>query len=270
MSDDKGLSLNTTSYEFDFFAGSMISIYLGDILVDDVQYIQFEVTQTKRPVYGYASQYFHTVASGQVLVEGVFTVPFKEADYILATLQHYRTQQAPIHMGPGEKEYKALRESIERYMESQKKFEEQKAIISSAEGFGMSREGIDKLRELAPEVNNPYDFYKDLAALPDDAFENAAENFEDHLWGKTGNAYSEYTTGNLSVVPGGEDIYTHRRGDQYPPFDIWILYGDISNAEANHTIKKIIGANIVGQGQAISSDGQPILEQYRFIAKNLT
>jgi hypothetical protein len=247
------LGVNRIAYEFDFFSGSQISIYIGNILIDDIDSIQFTVTQTKRPIYGYASQYFHTVADGQVLVEGVFAIPFKEADYILAALKNHLDVTAPVEdldaiggplIDPNTRKaiptssHAVLRENIERYLQRL---------------TGDTYTGI------------PYELAHDLSALSDEAFENAAEHFEDVLWKRPKEKFLEP---NLS--PTGFDLgdYT-RRGDQFPPFDIYILYGDITNKAANHTLKRLIDVSIIGQGQAIVVGGEPIREQYRFIARNL-
>jgi hypothetical protein len=69
--------------------------------------------------------------------------------------------------------------------------------------------------------------------------------------------------------PSDSSWQSYRRGDQYPPFDIWLLYGDISNKAANNTIRKIIRCDIMGQEQVIDATGEPILERYQFIARNL-
>ena len=246
-----GLSTNRTAYEFDYFSGSQIGIYIGDLLIDDIESIQFTATQTKRPVYGYASTYYHKVADGQVLAEGAFSIPFKEADYILAALKRYRDTHQPISTvsdlgvpagGPqAPVNYRVMRDNIERRM----------ALATQNEG-----------------VPN-YDLYNDLAALPDTEFERTAETFEDILWKAPG---LDFLSPNLTSnsrqdydALGG----MFRRADQYPEFDIYILYGDIANAAANHTIKRLVDVSIVGQGQTISVGGEPIREFYRFIAKNL-
>jgi hypothetical protein len=242
IQSDAGSLLNSfKAYEFDYFSGSQIGIYIGDILVDDIESIQYTVTQTKRPIFGYASQYFHKMADGQVLVEGAFSIPFKEADYILATLQRYRDTHTPINTPAGPQplgetpDYLVLRENIERRM----------------------MEGVKKDLPI-------YDLYTDLSALSDEQFENVAEVFEDVLWQQPS---MDFLTGNVS--PGVKNVSDYvRRADQYPPVDIYILYGDIANKAANHTIKKLIDVSIIGEGQAIVVGGVPISEQYRFIAKN--
>ena len=239
------LGNNTIAYEFDYFSASQMSIYIGNILIDDISSIQFTVSQSKRPIYGYASQYFHTLADGQVLVEGQFSVPFKEADYILASLQRYQENLPPITIGKKQK-VQVSQKNIELYMDNH------------------TQKDTTKL-------------YNDLAALNDQDFENAAEKFQDMLW-KTDDMKrdSKFLTGNQSLnfadfYPGETNplVDNYRRADQYPLFDIYILYGDLSNSAANTTIKKLIDVSILGQGQSIVISGEPIQESYNFIARNL-
>ena len=245
-SDAGSLTNSISAYEFDYYSGSQISIYIGDILVDDIESIQFNVTQTKRPIYGYGSQYFHTVADGQVLVEGGFSIPFKEADYILAVLENYTLRSGPIkevtHITidgyPITKpKIQVLQHNIERYLENRSK------------NF----------------TDNPFELARDLSAVSDETFENIAERFEDQLWRKPKEKFLEPN----QQIAGFDFSGEIRRADQMPLFDIYILYGDIANAAANHTIKKLIDVSIVGQGQTISVGGEPISEVYRFFARNL-
>lgn len=232
------LGMNTTVYEYDFFSGSQIGIYIGDILVDDIDSIQFMVSQSKTPIYGYASQYYHKIADGHVLVQGAFTIPFKEADYILAVLEHYTKNNPPIFdlAGP-----------------------------NSSTQFFVSPDNIERyLRRQNDDSHDPYTVARDLSALPDETFEDIAEKFEDLLWRKPEDKFMEP---NVTSFQGNTDNI--RRADQFPPFDIYILYGDIANAAANHTIKKLIDVSILGQGQAIQVSGEPLQEQYRFVCRNL-
>lgn len=289
------LGLGANTYEFDFFNGAQISVYIGDILLDDIYTIEYQVEQSKRPVYGYASQYYHKAAPGQIMVRGSFAISFKEANYLIATLSRYTQDNPPItqrdlistrkvggdnqpgisrytttdgNVGDRKYDYYIKRESIERFLEREKNVAVINASLAGAAGMA----GIDpsalsdvaKNSPIAPAAER-YKFYRELAALPDQAFEDAAEVFEDMLWQEP---TEDFKSGNASTHKDGM-TNQYRRADQYPPIDIYIVYGDLSNAAANHTIKKIIDVDIVGEGQQISVDGQVIMEGYSFIAKNV-
>lgn len=76
-------------YNAEYFDGSQVAIYMGDIWIDEITSFNFQVTHTKRPLYGYADQYFRAVSKGQILVEGSFTINFKEAGYLWLALNEY-------------------------------------------------------------------------------------------------------------------------------------------------------------------------------------
>ena len=40
-----GAGFNENVYEFDFYSGAQISIYIGDVLIDDINSIQYNVVQ---------------------------------------------------------------------------------------------------------------------------------------------------------------------------------------------------------------------------------
>lgn len=242
MSQGKMFYDDFSTYEFDYFSGSQISIYIGDILVDDIAHIQYSVSQGKKPVYSYASQYYATLAPGIVLVEGTFVVPFKEADYLLEVLARFQETMRPI-------------EKDTRYQFTPKGSQV------------VAQQNIERLLQEAKGGKNlnKFNLVRDLAVQPDNVFEGIAEAFQDSLWKTKDN--EKWLSGNARTHDVKRETY--RRADQYPPFDIWILYGDVANRAANTTIKKIIDVEIVGQGQTVELDGI-VFEQYRFLAKNLS
>lgn len=72
----------------EYFSGSQASIFIGDIWVDDICEWQYQVNYGATPIYGYGSQLFDHVAEGRQLVQGSFTINFKEPNYLWAILQH--------------------------------------------------------------------------------------------------------------------------------------------------------------------------------------
>lgn len=69
-----------------------------------------------------------------------------------------------------------------------------------------------------------------------------------------------------TVAPTGasfEEFYN------VPSFNIWATFGDISDPRANSTVRKIIDVHLTGQTQTVYSNGEPIKEQYSFIARDI-
>jgi hypothetical protein len=284
-------NLGSVHYEYDNYTGSQILLYFGDILIDDALDIRFNVQQTKTPVFGYANQYYTFVADGHVIVSGSLTVNFKEAGYLLWPIKEIvnrrtagdftsprrpskkylstnfnSSEQGPP--APGQSWPPSNFGSAVDISQAIKASQNQKFIKSNVEqAFAQSQ---------SPEFKKSLnEFYRDLGSLPDDAFEAWAEEFEDVLWfgADPANAGLRSQLFTKNIRDGEEitkeDVWNHRRADQYPEIDILISYGDFSSNSHNHTVKKILDVTFTGQSKIIESSGQPILEEYNFIARNV-
>lgn len=73
----------------EYFSGSQASIFIGDLWVDEITDIQFSVGANSTPIYGYGDTFFSHVAQGRVIVQGSFTINFKEPNYLFAVLERY-------------------------------------------------------------------------------------------------------------------------------------------------------------------------------------
>jgi hypothetical protein len=85
--------------------------------------------------------------------------------------------------------------------------------------------------------------------------ESIFESFEDKIWGS-------------DPLTSDEE---GRRGDSniFDDFTIFITFGDYNrNDRVNHTAKRLDNVHILGQGQAVQINGEPVGEQFNFIARN--
>ena len=78
-------------YDLDYFSSSQAHIFIGNTWVEEVTGLTWRVTQTKKPVYGYASQLFDAVSAGTVLVEGAFSINYIASGYLFMILNRART-----------------------------------------------------------------------------------------------------------------------------------------------------------------------------------
>jgi hypothetical protein len=250
-------TLGNTIYEYDHFTGSQITIYFGDVLIDDANSITIRCDQTKVPVFGWASQYYSFLADGKILVSGDLTVAFKESGYLLYTIQRY-SELAGSSRSP-------------RTGELIKTGDLRKASSAASQERTRTR-NVEQIANGQAGMTNA-ETARQLGAMNDADFENYAEAFEDVLWlgAEADNALGRDQMFSRNL-PEGEEItnkqlFAHRRLDQYPPVDVWILYGDQNHAAANHTVRKLLDVSFTGQTQVIESNGQPIYERYFFLAK---
>ena len=77
----------------EYFSGCDVSIYFGDVLVDDIVTMQFSINENVAPIYGYASYTYDAVARGTRLIQGSFRISFKEAYYIHAVTNELENER---------------------------------------------------------------------------------------------------------------------------------------------------------------------------------
>ena len=265
-------------YEADWYSGSQIMVMMGDILIDDAVGITIRGQQQKVPVWGYASQYYSFVADGQVSFSGELTIAFKETAYLLFPARRYANQVrntregGPLGTSPKYDSSGNLggkHEGITSLVEMAKLVENQKNMTANVElmiGEGAATDPAAQ-REYFKRMRN-------LRTMDDTAWENMAEVFEDVIWhgaekanpGTRDQLFSRNIQENTEI--DDDMLYSHRRLDQYPPVDIWIVYGNPDHPAANHTVRKCLDVSFTGQVQAIEISGNPTLETYQFFCRN--
>jgi hypothetical protein len=74
--------LNTYLFPAEYFAGNDVYISINNTPIDEVVDLEFQLTEQKVPIYGYASHTWDAIATGTRAVVGRFTINFKETQYI--------------------------------------------------------------------------------------------------------------------------------------------------------------------------------------------
>jgi hypothetical protein len=271
--------IGMAQYEYDLYSGSQIGIMIGDVAIDMAVSIDWNVFQSKTPVYGYAHQYYTYAADGKVLVQGSLAIGFKEAGYLLNPIARFhRLAEAGLWTSPS---YRVGNDGIiNNSMSDEKNDGTLTSAARAAASQKIMRANVEQMMTWdAQSPGGAYrdcslnSSYRDLAAMDDSKFEQWAEVFEDVIWYGSDTANQPMRdalfSGNISGWIADEDVLSHRRADQYPPVDIWITYGDFTRAQANHTVKKLLDVSFTGQGQSITVSGQATLEIYNFIARNI-
>jgi hypothetical protein len=250
-------------YDLEYFSGSQCSAYIGDVWVDDMSFIQWQRTQEKTPLYGYASQLFDDTAAGHVIVNGAFSINFKESGYVWAILRRYFSLDTDFSTVTGAPEI--LRKAQSSALTAGKLGSDYgiggRPVIGS-NGTRVSRATIERLLQGKASRKERYDFYHDLAGYAtfspgtgkDKVFEDIVEIFEDQIW---------KTADNTKLL---EQI---RRVDDnvFDGFDIYVLFGNYANPKVNHTCVKIVGVRLIGEGMSVGADGEPLQMVYNFLAR---
>lgn len=229
-------------FKSEYFTGADIRIYFGDIWVDEITSLQFTLQEQVAPIFGYASYTWDKVARGNRYIQGSFSINFKESYYL---------------------------HSVMNTLSSRMRTE------SGSTGFATSqwKEGVD-IEHLINQSGGT-------------EFDSIADEFEKSLWG-AGNNKSI----NKATKLRGKDTYFYpehrgKNDDKGNPtydseisqkvlaehgFNIIIGYGPMNETggmKAAESVHSLIGVQLTGVSQIIGGDGQPIQEQYTFIAKDL-
>lgn len=71
----------------EFFSGTDCVIYFGDTYIDDITGLQFALAEKVRPIYGYASYTWDTLARGTRIISGSFKIAFRETGYLYKIME---------------------------------------------------------------------------------------------------------------------------------------------------------------------------------------
>lgn len=227
---DPGTPLQTNAsiapnYKPYYYSGVQAQIYFEDILIDEVIQFGFSTVTNRAPIYGYASKLFDTVADGNLIVQGSFTINFVEAGYVNIIAQSIRDKKLKAVQDGSAKQVSAAIQTIMKPSENvsaeTSKFR-QDQLLNQINGLGNK-----EFRRLA----------KTLAV----------------------NKFSE----NL-------ELQSVARFDTAPVFDIFAIFGDYSDSNSDHTVRKISNVYLTGQSQTIITNGEPVAETYSFIGRDIT
>lgn len=217
----------------DFFSGADTKIYFGDILVDTVMNLQFSMMENVVPIYGYKSYTFDAVARGNRIIKGSFRIAFKEAYYLHSIINEieYRIDAGTLKSKAFTFNSSYTENTIERIMASS---------------------------------DNP------------DRFEELADEYEKAMWGEGNEAFTSRAKEQNTTTyfyPEAKQDYINNWG-----FTIMITYGNIDRetiiqgnqaTQPHSTTETIIGVQLMEVGKVIDISGQPLFEEYTFIAKDI-
>ncbi len=72
----------TVPFYQEYFTGADINIYFQDMFIDEITSLEFQLSQNIKPIYGYNSYVYDVLAVGQRIIQGSFSINFKEPNYL--------------------------------------------------------------------------------------------------------------------------------------------------------------------------------------------
>lgn len=252
---------STEVYDLEYFSGSQMLLYIGDVWVDEITSLHYGRVTTKQPIYGYASQLWDDVSDGHVLVQGQFTINYKEQGYLWAILRRFKNISTNQALGARTGTNRDAK--FDRALGIDGDGFEDRRPVWGSNATKVNRASIERITSGKATRGQQYKFYHDLAGYStfdinspkDKAFEDIVEEFEDQIWAKGLN-----NEGLNSQIRNPD-------ASEFDGFDIYVTFGNYEVPTANHTVQKIIDVRLNSQTKTVKIDGEPIQEAYSFIAR---
>ena len=257
------------------YTGANVTLTIGSALIANAFGVSWEVSQNKRPIYGYNSVYYDGIANGQVIVLGQLYLNFQHPQYLSHVLQNY-------------------------YQEISDGFSKNKLSRADNEAGDQVMVGriaaVNLLRTYDNIGEHPGD-----AKIIDSVFANPTLQ-ADMTAALTGGSIvrvpSPEDSGNTAISAGGLNSSLSERNlssgqrsasgnvyrpDQFTksggvtnPLNITITYGDPNLTNASGGITSYMPSStiilrdvhFIGEAQQVMSDDQPIMETYKFMARS--
>lgn len=283
---------NYRTYPYDYYSGTDCKVFYGDVWVDDIVAINYNVSQNKTPIYGYASQNFNAVAKGQVIVQGTLTIAFKETGYLNIIQRITETQKQNAYevikrrrdISVAKSDYKLAKfdPSINYFGEQPKN--SRIAVGTTPNGSPQIIRQEQTIEEILMDKKSGNNISLALSEQYDLSqksrdFEDFAELLEDSIWGdsngrplgkelrnsiKRADEFDYNPRGGVKVGIGEGDSALY---DQ--TLNIMLTFGDINDFRAEHTIIVLNDVHFTGTTQMVSPDGSPVAEEYSFFARDI-
>ena len=225
--------INTFGQEY--FSGTQCSIYMGNVFVDDISNLSFEVRSPARPVYGYRSKNFDLILRENIIIVGAFSINYRGTGYLDVILSGSQGTAA------GNEEAAFSVSGLN------------KKDLSFLKGLSSSKLDNARVAEVLTELKKSnLNLYK--------AEKN---NLKGKYWGEALSSKARHSGFNWV----GEEGSSSQKGFRVQgPFKITIGYGD--DHVKSHNFDVINDVIIIGEGKTIDNSGRPIEETYQFLARN--
>lgn len=227
----------------DYFSIFDISIYFGGVFIDEITSLQFSMQEQILPMYGYNDYRFRHVAHGNRLIQGMFSINFKEAYYIPAVLENINTNSKPFTHELWAQE--DIEEIYQKYRNGEFGYMNRDTFETISDYYEAAIWGGPR------KAIGPLNFEEILKRRQTSCFFNQ-EGFTITL---------SYGASHAAFAARNGDTYRQILGNQYKP--------DSDLLPIEKTVKNVVNVHLTGCTQSINLSGEPVQELYSFIAQDL-
>lgn len=257
-----GTYQTNTNYDQTYFSGSQVGIFIGDLWVDDIYGLEFQVQAGMRPIYGYRSPNFDLLLRENEIVVGSFAMNFKESGFLWLILDRYTNKKT------------SLLDRIKNVQNKDKDLAVFDRTTNSVISPNSARQTIDSAMldrafESATTVESKTNVLEKTNELNFESFEYMSANFENAVWGKQKQSYGTFGSMNFKDAQDFDVKNPKVRGLQNSSFNITITYGNVfedksSPLTTTELLQDVVLTNV---SKTLDLSGNPVQERYSFIAR---
>lgn len=238
------------SFSKEYFSGARVQIYFGDTFIEEATSLQYTLTETVVPIYGFASLTWDRVARGTRIVQGSFTINFTEAGYLQTVLDRLSNK------------------------------------MNSAKGIstGIKEEDIGTKYNVRGNLEGMT--LEQLLSAEKKDFDALMTAYEDSIWGGA-NLQEDFRNRSHDTYFYPQNLEmkntSYYKEMRQAGFNIMVDFGKnmdlgriqcfsgLGDKEMNDikTRQSIMNVQLTSVGKMIAPDGQAVQEQYSFIAKDI-
>jgi hypothetical protein len=267
------------------YTGANVSITIGPDLITNAFGISWELSQNKRPIYGYNSMHYDTVATGQVIVLGQLYINYQHPNYLSRILYDYFQERRPANYrdtGVGN----SFNPLLTNMISASYNVPQESGVIANRGSLARQNMTYDQVLDslhsdpaLAANLGSIFTggttvTNKTLVSQNGKGVEEVQSSFSQSLSLGLSHNLSRGGKRDIASIYARPDHFTNNQGlvDQ---INIIVTYGDpgmntrtagiMSYMPSSSIILK--GIQFIGESQQVMSDDQPIMETYKFIAR---
>jgi hypothetical protein len=232
--------VGSKGYSAPWFAGGQAKLYIGDIFLDEIVFLEYRESSQKIPIYGYASKLYDTIATGRTIVMGTFGINFKFNGWLSLILKRLFERNYDPQKLEAEYAKNWINQRIERVTQA-----EESGDVTSENSFV-----YDLIGELS---RNTEGGEKGIQI-----FNDRVKALRDRIWGSSEDA--------------------EKGPSDFSPFDITIHFGvppahstqtGRESEIGSYTANRIEGVSITSEGKRIDLSGDNIIEVYEFLGRQV-
>lgn len=235
-------SVNYQRFTSEYFSGCNMLLYFGDIVIDEIVAIQFEIQEKVAPIYGYSSYNYDKMVHGSRLITGQFKINFVESGYLQGVMKSIFEQNNGSRA----------------------------SLFNGDIAIGRATEKI-RIENLSSKA-----FIDKIKNATSAEIQEEAELYERAIWSQnaSGTNTERSVLERQQFVPSkNKQSFNRVFNNNDVGFDILIHYGpgfesDATSMGVNTSIETLNDVHITGCSKVIDPSGQPIQELYSFMARD--